>query len=64
MSDKGKTEMNPIEDAINKAIEECIGEGILSKFLSDNKDEVKDILLADIYEEKVLQRLEQEVKQE
>lgn len=49
----------PIEDAVEKAITECIHEGILAEFLKKNRAEAKNVSIYEYDEEKHL-RMERE----
>jgi hypothetical protein len=46
-------EMNDIEKAIDRAVEECINEGVLADFLIAHRAEVKDVCLTEYNEEEV-----------
>jgi hypothetical protein len=45
--------MNAVEEAIDRAVEECINEGILADFLIGHRAEVKDVCLTEYNEEEV-----------
>jgi hypothetical protein len=45
--------MNDIEKAIDRAVEECINEGVLADFLIAHRAEVKDVCLTEYNEEEV-----------
>jgi hypothetical protein len=46
-------EMNAVEEAIDRAVEECINEGVLADFLIGHRAEVKDVCLTEYNEEEV-----------
>ena len=50
------------KDAIRRAIDDCIEEGILADFLMKHKAEVVDMLLTEYDEQKVLEQLRREYK--
>lgn len=49
-----------IEEAVDKAVQECIDENILKEILIKHRAEVKDLVLEEYDEEKVLRYLKQE----
>lgn len=54
----------PIADAVEKAITECIAEGILEDFLRRNRAEAKKMSIYEYNEEKVMQALREEAMEE
>ena len=40
---RGNQQMMPFEEAVNKAVDDCIRDGILADFLRDSKSEVVDV---------------------
>lgn len=53
-----------IEEAVDKAVKECIQEGILKDILISHQAEVKDMLLTEYNEEKTLQYLRREYEED
>ena len=53
-----------IEKAIDRAVNECIKEGILAKFLSMHKAEVTGMILTDYDEEKTMEMFKREYRQD
>lgn len=54
----------PIEEAVNKAVNECIQEGILKEILISHQAEVKDMLLTEYDEEKTRRLFQKEYEEE
>ncbi len=54
----------PLEEAVEKAITECIREGILAEFLSRNRAEAKRMSIYEYDEESVMQMLREEAREE
>lgn len=54
----------PLEDAVNRAINECINEGILKDFLSKNKAEAKKMSIYEYDEEETMRQLREESYEE
>ena len=52
-------EENPIEDAVDRAIDECIGEGILKDFLEKNRAEARAMSIYE-YDQEAHIRMERE----
>ena len=50
----------PLEDAVERAIKECIREGILADFLSKNKAEAKKMSIYEYDEEETMRQLREE----
>lgn len=50
----------PLEDAVERAINECIREGILADFLSKNKAEAKKMSIYEYDEEETMRQLREE----
>ena len=50
----------PLEDAVERAINECIREGILADFLSKNKAEAKKMSIYEYDEEETMRQLWEE----
>lgn len=57
---KKHCEQMAIEDAVQKAVNECIKEGVLAEFLSLRRAEIMDAFLTGCDEEKVLEAIGQE----
>lgn len=57
LSKKGK-DMNPIENAIAMAIDDCIEEGILVDFLTENREFVIEAMEEELIREKFLSEME------
>lgn len=53
-----------LEDAVDCAIEECIQAGILAKFLSSNRAEVKSVSIFEYDEEQHMRQVKEEGKEE
>ena len=53
-----------MEKAVDKAVNECIKEGILAKFLSMHKAEVTGMILTDYDEEKTMEMFKREYRQD
>lgn len=53
-----------IEEAVDKAVSECIQEGILKNILISHQAEVKDMLLTEYDEEKTMQYLRREYEED
>lgn len=54
-----------LEDAIEKAMQDCIDNDILADFITKNKEEVKATAMQDFIEEEAMRRVcEQEDKEE
>ena len=53
-----------MEKAVDKAVNECIKEGILAKFLSMHKAEVTGMILTDYDEEKTMAMFKREYRQD
>ena len=53
-----------IEEAVDKATDECIEEGILKKILIEHRAEVKDMLLTEYDEEKTMRLFQKEYEEE
>jgi hypothetical protein len=53
-------EMNAVEEAIDRAVEECIKEGVLADFLIAHRAEVKDVCLTEYNEEEVQNAFKEE----
>ncbi len=54
----------PIEEAVDKAVNECIQEGILKDILISHQAEVKDMLLTEYDEEKIRRLFQKECEEE
>ena len=54
----------PIEEAVDKAVNECIQEGILKEILISHQAEVKDMLLTEYDEEKTRRLFQKEYEEE
>jgi hypothetical protein len=59
----GDAEMKSIEKAIDRAIEECLNEGVLFDILSEHKDEVKEACLMEYKEEMVINAFKEEAEE-
>jgi hypothetical protein len=57
-------EMNDVEKAIDRAVEECIKEGILADFLIGHRAEVKDVCLTEYNEVEVQNAFREEGREE
>ena len=53
-----------IEDAVDKAVEECIEQGILKEILISHQAEVKDLILTEYDEEKTMRLFQKEYEEE
>lgn len=53
-----------LEDAVDRAITECIAEGILEEFLKKNRAEARKVSIYEYNEEKVMQALREEAIEE
>ena len=53
-----------IEKAVDKAVNECIKEGVLADFLAAHKAEVKGMILTDYDEEKTMEMFKREYRQD
>lgn len=53
-----------LEDAVDRAITECIAEGILKEFLKKNRAEARKVSIYEYNEEKVMQALREEAIEE
>lgn len=53
----------PVNEAVNKAVEECISEGILADFLKAHRAEVLEVYLAEVDEDILRERLMEEGEQ-
>jgi hypothetical protein len=58
------TVKNIIEDAVNKAVDECIKEGILAEFLIGHKAEVMDVCLTEYDEAATMNAFKEEAADE
>lgn len=56
--------MKEFDEALNAAINFCIENDVLKDFLTDNREEVKDILLAEYCEEIISQGINKEMTEE
>ena len=61
-----KHNMSPseIETAVDRAVDECIKEGVLTGFLSKHRAEVRDMILTDYDEEKTMEMLKREFRED
>ncbi len=53
-----------MEKAVDKAVNECIKEGVLADFLAAHKAEVKGMILTDYDEEKTMEMFKREYRQD
>ncbi len=61
---KTYSETYSIEEAVDRAVDECIEEGILKRILIEHRAEVKDMLLTEYDEEKVMRLFQKEYEEE
>jgi hypothetical protein len=59
-----KEEFGNIEEAVNKAVDECIKEGILAEFLIGHKAEVMDVCLTEYDEAATMNAFMEEAAEE
>ena len=57
---RGYAEQMPIDEAVERAITECIGEGILAEFLKRNRAEARKVSIYEYNEEQHLETVRSE----
>ena len=58
------TKSMPLEDAVEKAITECIEDDILAEFLRNNRTEAKNVSIFEYDEEKHMRQIKEESREE
>ncbi len=59
-----KTEKNNMKEAVNRAVDECINEGILREFLKKHRGEIRANVLTEFNEEVFVRGIREEGRQE
>ena len=54
----------PLTNAVDKAVDECVADGVLEKFLSRHRKEVRNMVLTEFDEEKFLKMVRAEERAE